>query len=186
MVAVEQALRAGELYSELPLARLAKDAGISRSRFYVYFEDKGDLLRALTDDVFRELFDATLPWWSLPATGTEHDLRVTTERVFEIFLPHKELLAAVVQAASRDSVTRDETASALERAMMGYAARLTEAQRDGRADPTLDPARTAALLSWMTECGLYQLVARGSEPADRLLTALNRIVWNTLYAGVRP
>jgi AcrR family transcriptional regulator len=184
MDAVQDQLRAGATYSELPLERLARDAGVSRSRFYVYFEDKGDLLRALTEDVFAELFEATIPWWSLPDAATEADLRAITEHIFEIFLPHKELLAAVVQVASHDAVTREATASAFDQAAAGYALRLAEAQRAGRADPELDPARVVALLSWMTECGLYQLVAR-AEDTDRHLRALTRIIWNTLYARTR-
>ena len=184
--AVEELLREGATYSELPLDRLARDAGISRSRFYVYFEDKGDLLRALTEDVIKELFDATLPWWSMPAGSTEQDLRAVTRHVFEIFLPHKELLAAVVQVASYDSVTREVFASAMDEAMAGYGARLAQTQLDGQADAALDPDRVPALLSWMAECGLFQLVARSTgEDTDRHLSALNRIVWNVLYAGVR-
>jgi AcrR family transcriptional regulator len=184
--AVEDQLRDGVRYSEIPLQRLAGEAGLSRSRFYVYFEDKGDLLRALTEDVIEELFNATLPWWSLPATAGEDDLRRVTERVFEIFVPHRELLAAAVQEAAHDSVTREVFSSGLADAMARYGATLAEAQREGRADPTLDPDRTTALLSWMTECGLYQLVARsGGEDTEQLLAALTGIVWNTLYAGVR-
>lgn len=184
--AVERLLREGATYSELPLDRLARDAGISRSRFYVYFEDKGDLLRALTEDVIEQLFDATLPWWSLPADGTEQDLRAVTENVFRIFLPHKELLAAVVQVASYDVVTREVSATALDVAMRGYADRLAAAQKVGLIDSELDPGPVAALLSWMAESGLFQLVARASgDDIDRHLTALNRIVWNVLYSGVR-
>jgi AcrR family transcriptional regulator len=184
MDAVQELLRAGATYSELPLERLARDAGYSRSRFYVYFEDKGDLLRALTQDVFEELFEATVPWWSLPEAATEDDLRATTQHIFEIYLPHKELLTAIVQVASYDAVTREAAAAALDQAMAGYAAQLVDAQRDGRADPHLDPHRVAALLSWMTECGLYQLVAKADD-TERHLTALNHIIWNTLYARVR-
>jgi len=42
---VQQLLDEGESFTEMSVERLVSEAGISRSTFYVYFEDKGDLLR---------------------------------------------------------------------------------------------------------------------------------------------
>ena len=41
--------------SELTIERLCSQAAVSRSTFYVYFEDKGDLLRAWFSDITVEL-----------------------------------------------------------------------------------------------------------------------------------
>jgi TetR/AcrR family transcriptional regulator, ethionamide resistance regulator len=64
-------------------------------------------------------------------------------------------------------------------ALTGY---ITEAQRRGTADTTLDANRTARWLIWMIERGLYQLIggADGDE-TDRLLDALTDIVWRVIY-----
>jgi TetR/AcrR family transcriptional regulator, ethionamide resistance regulator len=184
--AIEQLLEDGTPFSELSVARLIKDAGISRSRFYVYFEDKGDLLRSLSEEVVQELLDATLGWWSLPVGATLDDLRGVTETMSAAYLRHQHLLTATVQVAAQDSTTREFFAALVKRTLESYAVRIAQEQAAGRIDPDVDPYETAALLSWMTEGGFYKLLARAKgRERERLLDALTRIVWNTAYAAVR-
>jgi AcrR family transcriptional regulator len=184
--AIEQLLDDGTSFSDLSVARLIKDVGISRSRFYVYFEDKGDLLRSLAAEVVQELLDATLGWWSLPVEATVDDLRGVTEKMCAIYLRHQHLLTATVQVAAQDTTTREFFAALVQRTLESYAARITQEQAAGRIDPTIDPYETAALLSWMTEGGFYKLLGRARDrETERLLDALTRIVWNTAYAAVR-
>src|SRR4051794_34010288 len=45
LAVLENLLDKGENFTEVSVERLVSEAGISRSTFYVYFEDKGDLLR---------------------------------------------------------------------------------------------------------------------------------------------
>jgi TetR/AcrR family transcriptional regulator, ethionamide resistance regulator len=183
MEVLERLLADGTRYSELSVERLAKEAGTSRSRFYVYFEDKADLLRALTADVIADLFDATLDWWSLPAGSSEEDVLAVTRRIIDVYLEHERVMGAVLEVAAHDSAMREFFSSLFFQALEGYAARVAEAQADGRADPALDPPRTVALLSWMTQSGLYHVVAGAAETAvDRWARSLSHIVWNTLYA----
>ena len=62
--AVERLLERGESYTELSVERLVAEAGVSRSTFYVYFEDKGHLLRELTDEVLEQMLSSTRAWWA--------------------------------------------------------------------------------------------------------------------------
>ena len=55
--ATERLMAAGASFTELSVDRLATEAGISRASFYIYFEDKGHLLRRLTGQVFADLAD---------------------------------------------------------------------------------------------------------------------------------
>jgi len=59
--AVEQLLEEGESFTELSVERLVSRAQISRSTFYVYFEDKGDLLSAWLTEIISELTAAAGP-----------------------------------------------------------------------------------------------------------------------------
>jgi AcrR family transcriptional regulator len=52
---VERRLREGEAFSEISVGRIVAEAGISRTTFYVYFEDKTDLLRRWYGDVIEVL-----------------------------------------------------------------------------------------------------------------------------------
>ena len=68
---VERLLGEGETFTEISVERMVAEAGIARSTFYVYFEDKGDLLEAWFGDITAELRTAAADWWRLgPTPGT--------------------------------------------------------------------------------------------------------------------
>jgi AcrR family transcriptional regulator len=184
--AVEQLLADGGTYSELSVPTLIEQAGTSRSRFYVYFDGKGDLLMALTEDVVRELFQATLAWWSLAPAAVESDLRGVTAQIFAIYRAHRHFLRAVAQVSTHDAALRDHFARLFDEALDGYAERIARGQADGSLDPGIDAAATARLLSSMTESGLHHLTDAGlDDDAERWLDALTRIIWNTVYLPAR-
>jgi AcrR family transcriptional regulator len=184
--AAEELMASGESYTELSVERIVREAGISRATFYVYFEDKGDLLRALAEDFIDRILEAAATWWQLPEDATKADLRNAMQAIFEAYIPHKVVMAAVVEVASYDIALRQLFGELLNRAIAGVAAHIEAGQRDGYVERGLDPQRTAAWLTWMAERGLYQLVAPASGGStDRLLEALTDITWNTLYASTR-
>jgi AcrR family transcriptional regulator len=63
---VEPLIAGGERYADLSVERIIKAGAVSRATFYVYFQDKGDLLRAMAQDVIQDLFQAGNSWWALP------------------------------------------------------------------------------------------------------------------------
>jgi AcrR family transcriptional regulator len=165
---------------------LIREAGISRSRFYVHFEDKGDLLAALAADTVTELIDHTLRWWTLPPDATIEDLAKVTDELVDVYLAHRHLLAAVVQASTYDARVREEFSTLYEAGMARYAATLAEQQSTGHVDPRLDAQRTVLLLSRMTEEGFYHLIATADErDVRRLSHALTVMIWKTVYARAR-
>jgi len=179
-------MASGESYTELSVERIVREAGISRATFYVYFEDKGDLLRALAEDFIERILVAAASWWELPSDATKADLRTAMQAIFEAYVPHKVVMAAVVEVASYDAGLRTLFGDLLERTIAKVAEHIEQGQREGYVIGELDPLRTAAWLTWMAERGLYQLVAPATPAAaERLLEALTDITWNTLYAGAR-
>jgi AcrR family transcriptional regulator len=184
--AAEELMADGESYTELSVERIGRQAGISRATFYVYFEDKGDLLRSLAEEFIERLLEAAANWWELPADATKNDLRDAMRAIFDAYIPHKVVMAAVVEVASYDAALRELFGSLLERTIEAVAAHISAGQADGYVAADLDPVRTAAWLTWMAERGLYQMVATATPAAtERLLEALTDITWNTLYEGAR-
>jgi AcrR family transcriptional regulator len=184
--AVEALLEAGESYTELSVERLVTEAGISRATFYVYFEDKGDLLRALAEEFIGRLTDAAQHWWALDERATKADLQQAMREIFDAYIPDKVVMAAVVEVASYDAAVREQFGQLVEYTTVGVAKHIAAGQKQGFIDKGLDARRTAAWLTWMAERGLYQLVApAGKAETERLLPALTDIVWNTLYAPTR-
>jgi TetR/AcrR family transcriptional regulator, ethionamide resistance regulator len=184
--AAEQLMADGESYTELSVERIVREAGISRATFYVYFEDKGDLLRALAVDFIERMIGAAAAWWSLPADATRLDLRDAMRAIIDAYQPHKVVMAAVVEVASYDAGLRELFGDLLNQTIGAVAQHIAAGQAGGYVEAGLDPERTAAWLTWMAERGLYQLVAPATPATiEKLLDAMTDITWNTLYASTR-
>lgn len=183
---VERLLADGESYTEISVERLVSEAGLSRSTFYVYFEDKGDLLRAWFQDIEHELSDAARAWWTLGAQATRADLRGALDRVVKAYKPHTVLMAATYDAAAYDPAVRDLVEGMMAGNVAGLRKHIKAGQAAGFVDPSLSAPQTAAWLTWMAERGLHQLVRKASgAELERLIEAYTGIVWNTLYAPAR-
>jgi AcrR family transcriptional regulator len=184
--AAEQLVEQGESYAELSVERLVGEAGVSRSTFYVYFQDKGDLLAAWFQEITAELVDVAADWWKLGADLNRDDVHAALDRIVRSYQRHTTLMAAVYDTASYDPMVRQLVDGMMGSNIGGLRKHIRQGQRDGFVDPTLQPAETAAWLMWMAERGFHQLV-RGAGPAavDRLIAAYVAIVWNTLYAPAR-
>lgn len=182
---VEQQLREGETFADLKVGRIVAAAGISRTTFYVYFEDKTDLLRTWYSDVTEDIIDAARAWWELDATVTREKVRAAIDRIVQAYRPHPELMAATHEATGYDQGVRDLVRSAMERYIAGLSEHLVRGQRDGFIDPTLPPAETSYWLQWMAERGLHRMgTVTDDDEIERLIDAYAGIVWNALYAPV--
>jgi AcrR family transcriptional regulator len=183
---VERLLSEGESYTEISVERLVSDAKLSRSTFYVYFEDKGDLLRAWFGEINAELEDAASEWWALDGRATRDDLRGALDVVVKTYRPHTTLMAAMYDAAAYDVGVRELVDAMMESNIAGLRKHIRAGQAAGFVDPDLPAAETAAWLQWMAERGLHQLArTAGDQELERLIDAYTAIVWNTLYAPTR-
>lgn len=186
LTAVEEMLAEGESFTELSVERLVARAGVARSTFYVYFEDKGELLRGWLEDITGELDAVAKRWWSLDADASRDDLRGALAAVLGVYRPHTPLMAAAFDAAAYDPAVRETVMTLMTFNTAGLRKHIKAGQRDGFVDPDLQANEVALWLTWMAERGLHQLV-RGADDAtfDRLLDAYTTIIWNTLYAPCR-
>jgi AcrR family transcriptional regulator len=180
---VEAMLDEGDSFTELSVERLVQAAGMSRSTFYVYFEDKGDLLRAWFSEIDEQLVEAAADWWKIAGHSTREDVRAVLERIVRTYRPHTTLMAATYDAAAYDSAVRELVEGMMKRNIASLRKHIRAGQQAGFIDPGLPAAQTAAWLTWMAERGLHQLVRRaGSTELESLIDAYTGIVWNTLYA----
>jgi TetR/AcrR family transcriptional regulator, ethionamide resistance regulator len=183
LTVVERLMSQGESYAEISVERLVSEAGLSRSTFYVYFEDKGDLLRAWFTQVIEELEDAAGAWWQLDGSATRADLHVALGQIVRSYRPHTTLMAALYDISSYDVTAREEVTTMMGRNAGGLLRHVRDGQSQGWIDPFLRPEETAAWLMWMAERGLHQMVRTADDDeADKLIVAFTDIIWNTLYA----
>lgn len=177
--AVERLLEK-ETYAEISVEQLAEEAKISRSTFYNYFEDKGDLLRALTAEVMGAIIDASRGWWMLPPGAGKEALRDAIAHMVHIYAPHAGLMRAVADFTSRDERVREEFDEYMERGAEGIAGYIRGGQAAGAFRKGLDADHAALWLDYMAERGLSELGRPGAEDPERAVTALTDIFWKAL------
>lgn len=186
LAAVEQMLGDGESFTELSVERLVAQAGVARSTFYVYFEDKGELLRAWLSDITDSLDDSAKDWWGLDGGADRDDLRKALSSIVLTYRPHTNLMAAAFDAAAYDPAVREAAMALMTHNAAGLRKHIKTGQREGFIDADLPAAEVAQWLTWMAERGLHQLVRGASDAAvEALIDAYTAIVWNTLYAPCR-
>lgn len=177
--AVEQALENGS-YAELSIERLLEQSGVPRSTFYYHFDDKTDLVGALAEEVLQTFESNALSWMADDDAMTKDAMLAATEELFRFYWKHRIVMVAAADSASADARIRarlDRMWSGLAR---GIADRITVAQ-DKHQWRDVDPERTAAWLTWMTERGLYSVVRNGDEAELLRLAAVHTdICWTTL------
>jgi AcrR family transcriptional regulator len=183
---VEQQLRAGATYTDVNVASVAAEAGVSRSTFYAYFVDKTTLLRTWYAEFTQVILEAAHAWWSLDGSATKEDLRAALERIMDVYRAHPELMAATHEAIGTDYGVREAVDDAMRRYIDGLRVHIETGQAGGFVDPSLHAAETAYWLQWMAERGLHRMAsADAGAERERLAEAYTAIVWNTLYAPAR-
>jgi AcrR family transcriptional regulator len=179
---VETLVENGVRYADLSVEAIITAGGISRSTFYVYFEDKGDLLVAMAQDVIGDLVADGASWWELPVDATREDLQKALRVPIDTYRKHRTILGTVAETAAYDPRAREQQQHLIDQVVTALTTYMGDAQRAGVADPDLDAGRTAPWLIWMIERGLYQLVGTADDAeVERQLDALVEIVWRVVY-----
>jgi AcrR family transcriptional regulator len=180
--ATERLMRDGASFTELSVDRLAGEAGMSRANFYIYFEDKGDLLRRLAGQVFGDLADSAHLWWGVAWRHDPADVRAAMTGIIAGYRRHQPVLVALNEMAGYDP----QVAATYRELLTGISGRLTQVIVEGQADGSirreLPAATTASALSWMVERACQQNLP--NQPADydaELATSLAEIAWGALY-----
>lgn len=180
--ATERLMGEGASFTELSVDRLSTEAGISRASFYIYFEDKGHLLRRLTGEVFAELASGGERWWGVAGRHDPADLRAAMAGIIASFRRHQPVLVALNEMAAYDPATA-QTYSDLLIAIAGRMAQVIEdGQAEGSIRPELPAAITASALVWMVERACQQnLPAKPPDYDAELAATLTEIAWGALY-----
>lgn len=180
--ATDRLMGAGASFTELSVDRLATEAGISRASFYIYFEDKGHLLRRLTGQVFGDLANAAERWWSVAQRRDPADVRAAMTAIIASYRLHQPLLVALNEMSAYDPLVGATYTEILTEISARVTAIIEQGQADGTIRRELPPESTATALTWMVERSCQQnLPGRQASHDSELAHALTQIVWATLY-----
>jgi AcrR family transcriptional regulator len=180
--ATERLMRDGASFTELSVDRLSSEAGMSRANFYIYFEDKGHLLRRLANQVFADLAESAERWWSVAWRHDPADIRAGMAAIIASYRRHQPVLVALNEMAAYDALV-GATYRDLLTAITG---RLTRVIADGQADGSirgvLAASTAASALTWMVERVCQQNLPNSPPAYDaELATTLTEIIWGALY-----
>ncbi|MGH3642221.1 MAG: TetR/AcrR family transcriptional regulator [Mycobacterium sp.] len=180
--ATERLMAGGASFTELSVDRLATEAGISRASFYIYFEDKGNLLRRLAGQVFDDLASAAERWWGVSRRRDPADVLAAMTGLVASYRRHQPLLVALNEMAAYDP----QVGATYRDILTTIAARLTavieEGQGDGLIRQELSAETAASTLTWMAERTCQQnLPGRPASYDAELAATLTQIVWGALY-----
>lgn len=180
--ATERLMGDGTSFTELSVDRLSTEAGISRASFYIYFEDKGHLLRRLAGEVFAELASGAERWWTVAGRHDPADLRAAMAGIVASFRRHQPVLVALNEMAAYDPLTSQTYRDLLTEISARMAEVIKAGQADGSIRPELPAATTADALVWMVERTCQQnLPNRPPDYDDELVRTLTEIAWGGLY-----
>lgn len=164
LAVVEELLRDGVGFAELSVERIATQAGLSRSTFYLYFGDKTELAVRLAHSLKSATFDTGTDWdSSSPESGLDW-LANAYHRIIRNYRERPAALAAVQEAAAYEPAVREVLDAEKERFTDRIAARLRHEQRAGRTAAGLDPVLAARVMVWGGEHVIVSHVA--GTPAD--------------------
>ncbi|MGV0739574.1 TetR/AcrR family transcriptional regulator [Mycobacterium syngnathidarum] len=185
--ATDRLMADGTSFTELSVDKLATEAGISRASFYIYFEDKGHLLRRLASQVFGDLTQAAERWWGVAGQRDPADVHAAMAGIIASYRRHQPILIALNEMSGYDPLVGQTYRELL----TGITDQLTEVIEGGQADgsirPQLPAATTASALTWMVERTCHQSLP--SQPASydaELAATLTQIIWGALYLECPP
>lgn len=180
---IGDALAAGTPISDVTVEHLIQQAGIARSTFYAYFDDKGALLADCYAEVVGEVEAAARAWWLLAEPPTRAELEAIIAGIATACRRHGALLAAAHGSVASEPAVAAVVETMRERAVTALGAHITHGQARGWIAAAYPARETARWLVLMAQGGLAQ---EGFGPAGprgaRATRAFTAIVWTTLYA----
>jgi AcrR family transcriptional regulator len=180
--ATERLMASGASFTELSVDRLATEAGISRASFYIYFQDKGDLLLRLAGQVFADLAAAGERWWGVAQRHDPADSRAALTGIIAGYRRHQPLLVALGETAAYDPQVGDTYRQILSAISARFAAVIEQGQADGSIRRGLSAATAASSITWMVERTCQQELPGRPESHDAdLAETLTQIAWSALY-----
>jgi len=174
----------GTPFRDLSVERLITQAGMARSTFYKYFDDKSALLHALSATALRRLYAAQRSWLTKGRDVTAQDVCDGMRRLLETYRRDEIVMRAVAEASVYDHSISDAYTSGVLDYARAIERFIRRGQKDGWIDGDVAPADTAQALAWMTERTISQLAADASaQRLDALARTLARIVTHSLLSA---
>lgn len=179
---MQSMLESGESLSQITVERLAAQTGMSRTRFYMYFEDLGDLLYSAYVRHVADGKELLTGWWKNTGVIERPQMRRMLGELVRFRAKHIAISRAMHTCAITDPNARRSVEALRQQSISELHEAITAAQASGSVDGTLDARAVSGWLVWLLERGVDQLVQDASPSQLRTVAdSLTTIIWNTLY-----
>lgn len=174
--ALDEQLQESSLDS-ITIAEISRRAGVTRSAFYFYFDNKAQATAALME----ELYDASVAAAAfLDGDGTPAErIEATVRGLFDAFDQHRHLFRAMLDARASSPAVR-ELWDADRRSFVPHLASVVEAA-GGHDDPTA----LASVLLELNDRMLERLALGGDLTRDEVVETVVLIWLRSIYGGPR-
>lgn len=177
--ATAESVGEGTTFADLSVERLSRRAGISRASFYLYFEDKGELVRGWYDALDGRVADILTEWWE-----TDHPtgelLSGVLNRLAAEYSGQRSVVNAVQDTSAHDPLLREALDAAFQRRTAALRKHMVRGQRAGWVDSELVAATTAPWLVAMLDRVMEQVVSREANEPSLIETGAD-IIRHSLY-----
>jgi TetR/AcrR family transcriptional regulator, ethionamide resistance regulator len=178
----ERLVDEGLAFSGISVERLTREAGMPRTRFYNYFDDKVDLLLAWFDSARPEIEQAAAKWSALTRVNSEQQLHAVLRELLEAHRGRRSLFAAMSEGGPTDPRLQAAYDELLRTIAAGLREHIERGQREGWADPGLLSAGTADWLVWGWDRNASMVSDWAAEPElAQSLNGFTSFVWGALY-----
>lgn len=174
----EQSLTDSSLDS-INIAEISRRAGVTRSAFYFYFENKQAAVAALMEEMYDQAFAATgeLSGDATPAGN----ISATIVGLFDAWERHQHVFRAMLDARATSPAVR-ELWDSDRQSFVGPVAEMIEAERaSGRAPGGVDATSVATVLLELNDRMLERLALSGGTARPQLQEAVIEIWLRTIY-----
>lgn len=175
-------LAEGESITEVGVQRIAAEAGVARSSFYVHFPDKTALLVRLTEDLRQKSYELVSVWQQDESADTLESLLTLYRGVITFYRENRALLTAINEVSAYDPVVRQAWSMQLDRFAEGTAARLRQDQERGLAPADLDPVAATRVIVVGGAQAIVQHITDDDGAGDEAFAReLALIVWHGAF-----
>jgi len=170
-------------FDALNIAEVARAAGVGRSAFYFYFENKAAAVAAILEPMHEALMAANTVLANT-AEPPRSRVRDTLEAVARTAEEHRYLFEAMWEARGANSAVRDMWDAARESFVPTVAAVIAADRAAGRAPDGADAAVLASLLMELNDRLVERIIVGGPLTRRQLLEGAEAMWMGTIYGTI--
>jgi TetR/AcrR family transcriptional regulator, ethionamide resistance regulator len=179
LAALDHHLQESSLDS-INIADISRRAGVTRSAFYFYFENKAAAVAALSEDFYDEVHRASVAMAGTEGTPKER-IEATIRGVFTAWEHHEHLFRAMLEVRATSPSIREMWDADRQSFVAPVAAMIQGERAAGRAPDGPDATALATVLLELNDRVLERLALGGPLTRDEHLEAVVTIWLRTIY-----